>query len=187
MNKITLRWKGPFSLLPLVARPEIYSAPDSGVPGVYLWAIQQDKTYLVNYVGIAAYNVASRQDDHMRLYLSGKYTIYDPHEFAQARKVVIFDPREGLSAFLSRYDELSAALLKHVGCIHLFFAPIASEKVMLERIESSIIEALKGAGGRVENFLDNFRISRWVPEEQRISVAVAGSPSFQGLPHELQV
>lgn len=187
MNDITLRWSGPFSLVPSADRPEIYGAKDAATSGIYLWALPFDGTYLVNYVGIASRSsVAARQDAHMRLYLSGKYTIYDPGEFVRARKVVIYDPRLGLSSFLSRYQELSQALIKHVQSVHLFFAPLAVEKVLLERIESSVIEALRGAGGRTADFLDNFRTSRWVPNEQRVSVAVHGNPAFEGLPSELR-
>lgn len=187
MDNITLRWQGPFTLVPSGDLPDIYHAAEAKTSGIYLWALPFEQAYLINYVGIAAESVAARQEDHMRLYLSGKYTVYKPQEFSGANRVVTFDPLTGLSAFLSRHAELSAAVIGHTKCVHLFFAPLAIEKVLLERIESSIIEALRNAGGRPADFLDNFRISRWVPPAQRISVSVEPHPVFVGLPGELYV
>jgi hypothetical protein len=187
MSDILLRWNGPFALVPSADCPEIYGVKEAKVSGVYIWALPLDGSYIVNYVGVATESVATRQDDHMRLFLSGKYTIYNPDEFAQARKVVIYDPRQGLTAFLSQHIALSGALMKLVKCIHLFFAPVVAEKVVLERIESSFIEVLRGAGGRAAEFLDNVRISRWIPNEQRVSVAVVCPPVFEGMPNELHV
>lgn len=181
-----IRWNGPFSLVPSDGCPEIYDAKDAKTSGIYIWALPIDGTYLINYVGITAGSVADRQAEHMRWYLSGEYKIYNPSEFALGRKVVTFDPRSGLSDFLLRYRDLSDDLIKQVQCIHVFFMPISCDKVELERIESSIIEALRVAGGRAAEFLDNLRISRWIPDEQRVAVTVHATPAFEGLPNELR-
>lgn len=187
MNSTSIRWIGPFSLVPLAKYPTVYDAKDAATSGIYLWALPVDGSYLINYVGIASYSIAARQEEHMRLYLSGKYTIYDPMEFTHGKRVVIYRPQQGISEFLLRQQVLLEALIKNTGSLHLFFAPLAGDKVLLKRIESSIIEALRGADEEVVAFLDNLKISRWWPNEQRISVTIHGAPTFRGLPSELRV
>jgi hypothetical protein len=187
MNSMSISWIGPFSLVPIANYPAIYDARDAATSGIYLWALPVDGSYLINYVGIASENIAARQEEHMRLYLSGKYTIYDPDEFIHGKKVAIYKPQQGISEFLLRQQVLSEALMKHTGSLHLFFAPLAADKELLERIESSIIEALRGADGDAVAFLDNLRISRRWPNEQRISVSIHGATAFKGLPSELRV
>jgi len=187
MNQTVLRWEGPFSFSPSADRPCILGAVSAEGPGVYLWALPVDGRYLVNYVGITAGSVAARQDEHVRLYLSGKYTIYNPKDFAQARKTRLFDPLDGLAAFLSRYVEISQALAEYLKMIHVFFAPLKVEKVLLERIESALIEAIRNAGGPAATFLDNARISRWTPPERKVPISIMQSPVFDGVPDELRV
>ena len=57
----------------------------------------------------------------------------------------------------------------------------------LERIESAIIEALRAHGDVVESFLDNRRISRWIPKEDRVLARLTSEVKFLGLRSEIAV
>ncbi|MEX0960251.1 MAG: hypothetical protein WDZ63_13285 [Burkholderiales bacterium] len=104
METISLKWHGPFSFVAGDA-PLIYGAPEANKPGVYLWTVPFEGRNYINYVGIGVWNVAARNDEHMRCYLSGKYTFYKAMPFARLEKQVAFDAGHGLEAFLARYDD----------------------------------------------------------------------------------
>lgn len=188
MSTLQLRWSGPYALIGTNGHPTIYDAPEAATAGIYLWALPIDGRHLIHYVGITRDNVAARQVEHMRHYLSGNYSIYKPIQFAQAQTCAMYQPKDGLASFLAHHRELCDALFEQVGQLHVFFAPIAgADREMLERIESSVIEALRQTGGRASTFLDNMRISRRVPTEQRMTIPVHGHEKFEGMPEELRV
>lgn len=188
MNTMELRWSGPYALTGANGHPTIYDAPEAAAAGIYLWALPVDGRHLIHYVGIARDNVAARQAEHMRHYLSGNYSIYEPKQFSRAQTSAIYQPKDGLASFLARHRELCDSLFEQVNQLHVFFAPVVgADREILERIESSIIEALRQAGGRAFAFLDNMRISRWVPTEQRMTITVYGHDTFEGMPEELRI
>jgi len=184
---LSLKWFGPYALFPSDDRLEVYSSKEAASAGLYLWAVPIGGEYLVHYVGVTADNIADRQAVHMQYFLSGDYTLYDPEAFRNARKVSVYEPGKGVSDYLSRYDELSGIVARHTQAIHVFVAPLDANKVMLERIESSIIESLRNAGGEVAGFLGNMKISRWVPTDERIPVSIDAGPILKGVPELLWV
>lgn len=189
MSMLELQWAGPYSLVESGGRSLIYDSPGAATPGIYLWAIPRQGGYWINYVGIAQESVAARQAEHVRYYLSGHYTIYEPVGFAQGRRTAVYQPKkDGFPTFLSRHRELCETLFQQLGHVNLFYAPLHNaDRLLLERVESSIIEALRQTGGAVYSFLDNMRISRWVEPEQRVSVRVHDHEMFEGMPVELRV
>lgn len=188
MSTMEVRWSGPYSLVGINGHPIIYDVPEAATGGIYLWALPIDGRHLIHYVGIARDNVAARQAEHMRHYLSGNYSIYEPKQFSQAQRSAIYQPKDGLACFLAGHRELCDSLFEQVNQLHVFFAPIAgADREMLERIESSVIEVLRQAGGRAFAFLDNMRLSRCVPTEQRMTITVYGHEKFEGMPKELRI
>lgn len=95
---------------------------------------------------------------------------------------MIYQPSDGLTKFLSMHKEYSDALFRQLESINVFFTPIVGDRKTLERVESSIIEALRSAGGVTFQFLDNMRLSCRIPHEQRSSVVVHGFDDFEGMP-----
>lgn len=184
---LALSWHGPYSFVPTDGRIAVYDAAEVDSPGVYMWTLLLESRHLVNYVGISASSVAGRQEEHMRCYLSGQYVIYSPAEFARGNKIQEFDPRNGLSEFLSRSAFLCPMILEQVRLFEIFFAPLGVDKTMLKRIESGLIEVLQEADGRAAEFLDNDRRSLWIPKEQREVVEMLSPTVFEGLPEEIRV
>ena len=185
METISLRWHGPFSFV-VGDAPLIYGAPEANTPGVYLWTVPFEGRNYINYVGISVWSIAARNDEHMRCYLSGKYTFYKATPFARLDKQVAFDASHGLEAFLARYNDNIHELMNSLKCVRIYVAPLARDRLTLELVESGIFCYVHKAGEPLRSFLDNERPSRKVGEASLL-LKIDPEPCFQGLPNELRV
>ena len=184
---IDIIWQGPYTLLADSTLPSILDCSDAAHPGIYLWTIPLGDCYLINYVGISSDNVANRQIHHLKEHMSGSYLVYDPDALARGVKDEIYGPADGFDKFISLIEADAGRVISHLRCFSIFFAKLKLSKVELERIESAIIEALRAHGDVVESFLDNRRISRWIPKEDRVLARLTSEVKFLGLRSEIAV
>ncbi|MBS4027074.1 MAG: hypothetical protein KGZ58_00435 [Ignavibacteriales bacterium] len=171
-SSLNIKWEGPFSLFENQDCESIFSSDKLKSPGLYLWTIPYNDSYLVNYVGISATSILDRLETHIVHYLSGRYTIYDPEKFQNGIKERIYCPSGRVRDFLNNNLPLSQIIFPLLKTFKLLIAPVEQEKRILERIESSIIKILRKDNVAC-GFLDNQRIiaSLW-REEKEISVTV---------------
>jgi hypothetical protein len=104
--------------------------------GVYLLTIPFDDKYLVYYVGETGASFAQRLLQHVQCYLNGFDRVFDPAEFVEGRKVLVWggmwktdrrDPKL-IDDFLERYSELAPKILKFIEQFRVFLAPIEADK-----------------------------------------------------------
>ena len=182
-----LEWKGPYCLWPEESNPLpwVIEATDGHTPGLYIWTLETDSGNAVSYVGITAQDIANRHDEHLRNYLSGKYSIRGAKvaELLDIKngKGDYLPERDGLREFLLKHDKLSSILISQLKLYRIYTAsvPAGTSKADLERIESVMIESLRKVP---DGALENFRISRAVPDAARdIDVQWTGLPVLRGL------
>jgi len=170
----------------------IFECPDSQKPGIYIWAIPYNQSHLVYYVGETGRSFAERFEEHIKEYLSGLYRIYDPGEFAQGRKRLIWEgmwkagTEHRTGEFLSRYGELAPQIHRFLGVFRIFLGPFQGEKRLRERIEAALAKSLQrqeGIGGQFQDA--DIRYAPRREGEEPIMVNLRCSASIIGLPEEL--
>ncbi len=182
-NKLV--WQGPF-----VFHDEencVFNQESAKDPGVYLWTIEFGGGYLINYVGIATNAVSARLQEHLVYFLGGNYTIYEPDDFFLGKKNPIYSPDGSVNKFLNDYSKLSTKVDSQLRAYRLFYVNVNGDKDWLERIESGIITTLREAGGEAPKFLDNYRVSRIVPNEDKKTVNMVNTASLISLPETIYV
>ena len=128
--------------------------------------------------------------------MSGFYRIFDPEEFAEGRKILVWggmwksdrkDPKFILE-FLKRHSELAPKILRFIEQFRVFLAPIEADRRIRERIESEIAGSLNEPNGVVRSFQDaDIRYKPRRLHEQKIKVTMVFPKSIMGLKEELLV
>jgi len=130
--------------------------------GVYLLTIPFNGKYLVYYVGETGASFSKRMLQNVQSYLNGFYRVFEPTEFSQAKKSLIWGgmwktDRKDLKLigeFLKQQPTLSPKIVQFVEQFRIFLAPIDCDKRLRERIESAIAEKLSVKEGVVSDFQD---------------------------------
>lgn len=175
----TISFEGPFQYLP--GRNSVFDQTAAGFPGIYLWTIEHGEKYLINYVGITGRPISHRLQDHLAHYYRGDYTIYEPQLFIKGEKQVMYRPSGSILEFVPEFLTLAPAIDSQIKTYRLFIAKAEGSKEWLERIESGIINKLRDSGGKAVEFLDNYRISRDVPEADKVGVKIISPVELVGL------
>ena len=193
-DSLFVKWFGPYCLVG--NKDENIFKVSSEKKGVYLLAIPFDGKHLVYYVGETGVSFSQCLLQHIQNYLSGFYRIFDPEEFAEGRKILVWggmwksdrkDPKFILE-FLKRYSELAPKILRFIEQFRVFLAPIDVDRRIRERIESEIAGSLNEANGVVRSFQDaDIRYKPRRLNEQQIKVIMAFPKSIMGLKEELLV
>jgi len=147
-----MQWYGPYRWYG-TEDSSFFTQPIAKKSGIYLWAIPFNNRYLTYYIGETGRSFAERTIEHTRNYLHGLYRVYDPNQFAQGKKKLVWrgmwkpgtkGPHVMLD-FLSRYPKLSSVIYEFLGQLRIFLAPIEVEKRIRERIEAAIANSLLSA------------------------------------------
>jgi hypothetical protein len=150
-----LMWYGPCSVFPDDLKCSVFSHPLAGQPGIYLWTVNSNGLYHVNYVGISDRSIAYRIATHVSAYFAGKYKVYDSAELANLnnRDPAIIYPTAETADFRAHYARVLPHIIGCLGTYTIFFCPlIPSYDQELKDIESALIKQL---GGPRQGFLDN--------------------------------
>jgi hypothetical protein len=135
-----LHFCGPFSAVPHTLRFQI----DGGLTaqsGIYLFAVEYEKGYLINYVGETGREFAARFSEHTKWLESGK-GVLNPDYLAKGENWLEDQPsRERTLRFFSFYK--------------LFLASLDADRNTRCNIEQAIIHKLLAAGGKSRDFLGN--------------------------------
>jgi hypothetical protein len=194
-RSIVVEFKGPFSWassggVPYIAETKIGQEES----GVYLWTVQLDEGELMYYVGQTGRVFEKRMLEHFRQHMSGGYHLYEPEEFSQDRKVLLWPGRYGpdrepsVSLFIEHFPELASAIGDLARLYRFYLAPLECSKRLRERIEAAIADHLYAQPGIVGEFQDQgitYR-PRWDSEEP-IQAVIRCGDKLIGLPKSLQV
>jgi|GEM_PF-2501148 len=146
-RKITLEWKGPYSLHPNY-EPSISAEDIPSSPAVYMWTIATNEGHRIAYVGESG-NLLSRQYQHIRDTLGGGYELYDDEYFNGSLPNKEADPYKPSPQdlnleFVRNFESLSSRALRNLTSYRWFWAvPKESgedvETKVRKLVESAII------------------------------------------------
>jgi hypothetical protein len=164
--------------------------------GIYLWTIPFENKYLVYYVGETGVSFAFRTMEHIKNYLQGQYSLYEPEEFAKGRKIQLWSGmwknRKGnpnvMHEFLQRYPEFSTKHFDFLALLRFFIAPVESSQRVRQRIESAIAGYLYNQPGIVGTFQDKgIRYLPRRPDETPMLLKINSSEQIMAMPKELTI
>ena len=170
----------------------LFEAPEATQSGIYLWTVPFNRKFLTYYVGETGRSFLTRFTEHTRDYLYGLYRVYDPAQFAQGKKNLVWEgmwqpgTRGRIGEFLNRYLELSPAIYSLLGKFRVFLAPLDADQRIRQRIEGSIAQKLLRHSVLNRNFFDSgIRYLTKQANEPPIYVTMISNESILGLPHKL--
>ena len=148
-QRYEMRWYGPYKWYG-TKNDSLFTQPEAKESGIYLWAIPFEKRYLTYYVGETGRSFANRIIEHTRYYLHGFYRVYDPRQFAEGKKRLVWGGmwKPGtrgpirMLEFLNRYAELSTVIYEFLGQFRIFVVPLSVEKRIRQRVEAAIANRL---------------------------------------------
>jgi len=188
-----LQWYGPYKWYG-TTDDCIFTRSEAKKSGIYLWTIPFKKQYLTYYVGETGKSFASRHIWHARDYLHGLYRVYDPHQFGQGTKILVWGGmwkpgRRGahhMLEFLNQYPELSSVIYEFLGKFSIFLAPLDVKERVRKRIEAAVANRLYEQPGLFGKFQDtDIRYHPRQPDEEPISVTMVSFEPILGLCSEL--
>jgi hypothetical protein len=145
---------------------------------LYLWTVEFEGGYLVNYVGETGRDLWSRLAENVAWSFGGREgAVSDPEQFRQGRAVTL--ATFNISEFLADYLRLSTAIYGVYQSYRMFVAPIQLEESVRKYVEAGIIRTLLSSGGRVAAFLGNTRLIRRSPEP--LSARFVSGQRFHGI------
>lgn len=177
--------EGPYQYMP--GPKSVFNQDTAQTAGIYLWTIERDGRFWINYVGISTRPIGERLQEHLVHYYCGDYTIYHPERFAQGAKEPLYRPTGSVLDFAPHFLDLAPNIDAFVKLYSLFIAKVDGDKTWLERIESGMINQLRSANEEVAGFLDNYRISRDHPEDDKQSISVSAPVPLEGLGNKIRV
>ena len=192
-QRIEMQWHGPYVLYGM-KDDSFFTQPETKKSGIYLWTIPFEKRFLTHYVGETGRSFATRIIEHTRDYLNGFYRVYDPRQFAEGKKKLVWggmwkSGRRGphlMLEFLNRYSELSTVIYEFLGQFRIFVAPLDVEERIRQRIEAAIANRLFEQPGLIGKFQDeDIRYRPRRTDEEPISVKMVSFESILGLCSEL--
>ena len=143
-----LVFQGPYEWIGPTDRT-IFGSGWVGHPGVYLWTVPIKGFFVPYYVGSTGKSLGDKFVEHTRAYLSGEYTIWDPAELAQRRKVELWGglwkpERRGMfPAYAAEFEKLAPRITELLKLYRLFVGSMRGSDRMRERAEAAIIRSVR--------------------------------------------
>jgi len=186
-----LAFRGPYEWVGPLERT-VYGSGWINEPGVYVWTIPIGGVFAVYYVGETGRSFADRFAEHTRAYLSGEYTVWEPEDFLQKRKVEVWgglwkpERRQLFGEYLANYERITTRTTELLKAYRIFIAPYRGSERVRERAAAAIIKALRMAGPHP--FLDeNVRFRPRLASESPVTVEMTWPAPVEGVPVRCQV
>lgn len=194
VQEIFVSFDGPFSWFEGNDLAHVSEQSTGIIKGVYLWTVKLDQGELVFYVGQTGRSFSLRMLEHFREHMSGGYSLYEPEEFSQGRKVLLWPGRFGpdrelsTSVFIDEFSQLSSAIVDLAKLYRFFVAPLDCDKRFRERIEAGISEHLHKQPGIVGEFQDTGVLYRSrLENEEPVQVRIQCEENLVGIPEMLWI
>jgi hypothetical protein len=186
-----LVWWGPLAWVGPVEHT-VHGSRWVNEPGVYLWTIPTGPSFTVYYVGETGRSFGERFTEHTRAYLGGEYSVWEPEDFLQKRKVEVWgglwrpERRALMGEFLANLDRLTPRIAELLKAYRVFVAPMRGSERMRERMEAAIIRAIKLSDPHA--LLDeNLRYRPRLPSEDPVTYEMRIPVPIEGLPARFQI
>lgn len=133
-----LNWQGPFSLM---GHNNIWDIKETqGGIYVFCWLVRNE--YYAHYIGMTQKNFIERITQHIQLFMSGKYYIYDTKALNTERMQYIFAPKDKLIKFIKDYQNITKELQIYFKRLAIFIAPLDLDKNSLLIIEAKLSQII---------------------------------------------
>jgi hypothetical protein len=86
---MSLRFEGPYSWTGDTS-PSVFTCPESGSVGLYIWAVPTTAGELVQYGWQTGRSFRIRFAEHLRDHTSGAYQVHDVAELCKGRKLTLW-------------------------------------------------------------------------------------------------
>lgn len=178
-------WLGPKEMT-------IYGSGWLNEPGVYLWAVDVGGVFTPYYVGETNRSFADSFLQHTRAYMTGEYSVWDPEEFLQKRKVEVWGglwrpERRGMYPdFLADFERITARTTALLKSFRILIAPYRGSERLRERAAAAIIRAIRTSDPHP--LLDeNVRFRPRMPAESAVTFDLVWPVPVDGVPARIQV
>lgn len=157
-----MEWHGPFVFVPQPGFQCVFNQELATRPGLYLWTIEYERGYLINYVGKAGRGKTKRslavrlKEDVQWAYSGNDGRVCDPALFRLGKIENSF--RFSFPDFLADYQRISTRVHEVYCTYRVFVSPLELEDRTLELVEAGIIRCLRSSGGTSSSFLSNKRL-----------------------------
>ena len=182
-------WSGPHDW------PEVrQKSPLDDLSGVYMWAVESEKRFVVYGFGITKRPVSKRVSEHRREINRGKYTLLDLDAMKQGIRKEIWhglwaghDSDERKAEFARRKDELQEVARQQMAAFKIFVAEVSDVRIQ-HRMEAALMNALYAAPEPFCDLPDKgmFLVPRR-EDEPPIVIANRSDQYFCNLPETVEV
>jgi hypothetical protein len=181
---ITLDWHGPYTLLhqPDTKIPCIFASNDCGGCGVYLFTVEHNNGYLINYVGETKC-FQKRFHQHIKWSFDGKdHVAAEPDQFRHG----IREAHEFSDAEFNKDHAKWSAWIEDNYLAYRVFVAYNEEFVSQDirrYVEAAIIRTLADTGGSIKDFLYHPNINKYknVSPTEPFLLQFPTSPVLHGL------
>jgi len=181
--EIELLWSGPFVFVPQPSLECVFDQTDTSQAGLYLWTVEIDDAYLINYVGETGRDLWSRLVENVAWSFGGREgCVLNPQEFRKGR--IVNYATFSFSEFLADHRRLSSVILEVYQSYRVFVAPTSVSNDQRKFIEAGIIRTLRESGGTIAEFLCNTRLIG--PSPEPLSARFVTRQRFHGLGERIQ-
>jgi len=190
-DHIHLQFSGPFILCGENGAL-LFKEAISQRAGIYLWSVNIDDGFLVDYVGETGQSFSQRMKDHMIQCLGGNYRIWEPLLFSRGKKELIWnglwkkEVRDCIPDFVDNYIELAPKIKEYLELIRVFVTPFETTTRIRRRIEGAIALSIREQPSPVGTFIESdIRYNRRGVDEEPIEVSISCNHKILGLNADL--
>jgi len=191
MDKYKLVFNGPYTIY---STNSIFEDTIANEEGIYLWTLQANGKYVIEYIGETGSSFRQRTKEHIIQVLGGNYRILDASCYQKEEVRVLWNgmwrkgTRDKLGDFISSYTELAPKIVKYIDSINIFVAPIKIDGYMRKVIEGALASYIKDQPEDVTRFypMDN-RTYRPKSNAHKVKIHITSSEAIVGLPSELSI
>jgi hypothetical protein len=191
MDSLSLTLHGPLRFLD---NPSILGDPPALECGVYFWTVPCRENEYIYYVGETGNSFSNRMLQHLQLYFSGSYRIYDPTKLAVGQKNIVWrglfmdGTKPDIIEFYKNHNRYTRDLQNMLNLFNIWMLPTNCDKRIRQRIEGAIAIHLYGQPGLVGEFQDaGIHYAKRQSNEEPIRVQIEDTKSIMGLPATLDV
>jgi hypothetical protein len=188
---VSLDFHGPFKLCGTAGKL-LFDQEEAQLAGIYLWTVQSQGGFLVNYVGETGTSFHKRMKDHMVQCMGGNYRICDAKWLLKGERKILWNgmwrkgTRNLMSVFVERYVELAPKIKAYLEVLDIFVAPIQVDKRIRRRIEGAIAFSLRRELAPIGSFItEDVRYSGRKDGETPIQAMIRSSERLLGLESQI--
>jgi hypothetical protein len=183
-------FSGPFSLHGM--EPLLWNSSFAHQPGIYLWTIELQGAFFIEYIGETGKSFDKRTKEHLVQTFGGNYMILDMEAVKKIGEPFYIwkgQGREEDRNFMDLYVDLAPKILEYISSLRLFVAPLVIEKRDQQLIEGCLAKHLYHQEKNINKFFQKgirYVFNRKLDEDP-FHVRLEAAQPILGLPSELLI